>query len=129
LVASFTATDTGKKTKKKTNQSWDQNCLIMLYFEFRSHDQFVSHKNNHEIKICNNARVGFNLMIKVSTTWLILLDKFDLMNKLHFDLMIENLTSWKSWISISWNLTSWPPLEKGVQKVISFSDCNLKQLG
>ena len=31
--------------------SWDRNCLIMLYFEFRSHDQFVSHKNNHEIKI------------------------------------------------------------------------------
>ncbi len=31
--------------------SWDQNCLIMLYFEFWSHDQFVSHKNDHEIKI------------------------------------------------------------------------------
>jgi len=25
--------------------------LIMLYFEFQSHNQFVSHKNDHEIKI------------------------------------------------------------------------------
>jgi hypothetical protein len=39
-------------------------------------------------------------MIKVSTSWSILLDKFDLMNKLNFDLMIEN--------SISWISTSWP---------------------
>jgi hypothetical protein len=46
-------------------------------------------------------------MIKVLTSWSILLDKFDLMNKLNFDLMIENLISWKSWISISWNSTSW----------------------
>ena len=68
-----------------TNRSWDQNCLIMLYF-------------------------NFDLMIKVSTSWSILLDKFDLMNKLNFNLMIKNLTSWKSWISISWNSTFWPPL-------------------
>jgi hypothetical protein len=31
--------------------SWDQNCLIMLYFEFWSHDWFVSHKSDHEIEI------------------------------------------------------------------------------
>jgi hypothetical protein len=30
--------------------SWDQNCLIMLYFEFWSHDRFVSHKYDHEIE-------------------------------------------------------------------------------
>jgi hypothetical protein len=60
----------------------------MLYFVFWSHDQFVSHKNNHEIKICNNACLGFDLMIQVSTSWSILLDKFDLMNKYNFDLMI-----------------------------------------
>jgi len=72
---------------KLTNQSWDQNCIIMLYFEFRSHDQFVIHKNDHEIKICNNACLGYDLMIEVSTPWSILLDKVDLMNKLNF-------TSW-----------------------------------
>ncbi len=91
-----------------TNLSWDQNFLIMLYFEFRSHDRFVSHKNDHEIEIRNNAFLGFNLMIEVSTSWSILLDKFDLMNKHNFDHMIKNLISWKSWISISWNLTFWP---------------------
>ncbi len=64
-----------------TNRSWDQNSLIMLYFEFQSHDWFVSHKNDHEIEIRNNACLGFDLMIKVSTSWSILLDKFDLMNK------------------------------------------------
>jgi len=41
----------------------------------------------------------------------ILMNKFDLMNKLNFDLMIKNSTSWKSWILISWNSTSWPPLK------------------
>ncbi len=51
----------------------------MLYFEFRSYDQFVSHKNNHMIKIRNNAFLGFDLMIKVSTSWSILLDNFDLL--------------------------------------------------
>ncbi len=30
------------------------------------------------------------------------------MKNVNFDLMIENWTSWKSWISISWNSTSWP---------------------
>jgi hypothetical protein len=47
----------------------------MLSFEFRSHDRFVSHKNDHEIKIRNNACLGFDLMIKVLPSWLILLDK------------------------------------------------------
>jgi hypothetical protein len=79
-------------------------------FWFQSHDQFVSHKKDHEIKICNNACLGFDLMIEVLTSWLILLDKFNLMNKLNFDLMIKNLISWKSWISILWNWISWPPL-------------------
>ncbi len=37
----------------------------------------------------------------------ILINKFELMNQLNFDLMIKNLISWKSWILISWNLTSW----------------------
>ena len=32
---------------------------------------------------------------------------FDLMKKENFDLMIDNSTSWKSWILISWNSTSW----------------------
>jgi hypothetical protein len=74
----------------------------MLYFEFRSHDQFVSHKNDHEIKIRNNACLGFDLMIKVLPSWLILLDKirpheqtqfrphdcnFDLMKNGNFDLI------------------------------------------
>jgi hypothetical protein len=40
----------------------------MLYFEFLSHDRFVSHKNNHEIEIRNNACLGFDLMIEVSTS-------------------------------------------------------------
>ncbi len=61
----------------------------------------------HEVEIPNN---WFDLMIEVSTSWSILLDKFDLMNKHNFDLMIKNLISWKSWILISWNSTSWPPL-------------------
>jgi hypothetical protein len=30
------------------------------------------------------------------------------MKNVNFDLMIENSTLWKSWISISWNSTSWP---------------------
>ncbi len=72
-----------------------------------SHDQFVSHKNDHEIKIRNNACLGFDLMIKVSTSWSILLDKFNLMNKHNFDLMIVISISWKMAISISWNSTSW----------------------
>jgi len=38
------------------------------FFEFQSHDQFVSHKNNHEIKISNNAFWGFDLMIEVSNS-------------------------------------------------------------
>ncbi len=37
----------------------------------------------------------------------ILMNKFDLMNKLNFNLMIKNSISWKSWILISWNSTSW----------------------
>ena len=65
----------------------------------RSHDRFASHKNDHEIKISNNALLGFNLMIKVSTSWSILLNKFDL--------MIVILISWKKWILIAWNSTSW----------------------
>ncbi len=89
-----------------TNWSWDWNCLIMLYFEFWSHDQFVSHKYNHEIGFLKALLGNFDLMIKMSTSWLILLDKFDLMikmstswsilldkfdlmNKLNFDLMIK----------------------------------------
>jgi hypothetical protein len=36
------------------------------------------------------------------------MNTFDLLNKLNFNLMIKNLTSWKSWILISWNSTSWP---------------------
>ncbi len=90
-----------------TNRSWDWNSLIMLLFEFRSHDRFVCHKNNHEIEIRNNDCLGFDLMIEVSTSWSILLDKFDLMNKHNFILMIVILISWKMAISISWNLTSW----------------------
>jgi hypothetical protein len=62
----------------------------MLLFEFRSHDRFVSHKNDREIEIRNNACLGFDLMIEVSTSWSILLDKFDLMNKHNFDLMIND---------------------------------------
>ncbi len=61
-------------------QSWDQtflslsmrlNSLIMHLFEFWSHDRFISHKNDHEIKIRNNACLGFDLMIKVSIDLLI----------------------------------------------------------
>ncbi len=60
------------------------------------------------------------LMIEVSTSWSILLDKFDLMNKHNFDLMIKNLISWKSWISISWNLTSWSfPFNRSKTSTIS----------
>ena len=44
--------------------SWDRNCLIMLYFEFRSHDRFVSHKNDHEIKIQK-------AVLAISISWLI----------------------------------------------------------
>jgi hypothetical protein len=76
-----------------TNRSWDRNSLIMLLFEFGSHDRFVSHKNNHEIKIRNNACLGFDLMIKVWTSWSILLDEFDLMNKYNFDLMRSKIRS------------------------------------
>jgi hypothetical protein len=46
---------------------------------------------------------NFDLMIEVSTSWSILLDKFDLMNKHNFDLMknekkfdLMYSTSWKS---------------------------------
>jgi hypothetical protein len=38
--------------------------------------------------------LNFDLMIEVSTSWLILLDKFDLMSKLKIDLMIKNSISW-----------------------------------
>ncbi len=86
----------------------------MLLFEFQSHDQFVSHKNDHEIKIRNNACLGFD----VSTSWSILLDKFDLMNKHNFDLIIVLFISWKMAISISWNSTSWSlPLNTGSYSV------------
>jgi hypothetical protein len=38
------------------------------------------------------------------------------MNKLNFDLMIKNSISWKSWISISWNSTSWSFPYYGITK-------------
>jgi hypothetical protein len=44
--------------------SWDQTCLIMLYFEFWSYDRFVSHKNNHEIEIQK-------AVLAISISWLI----------------------------------------------------------
>ena len=77
----------------------------MLYFEFRSHDWFVSRKNDHEIEIPNNAFLNFDLMIKNSTSRSKLPNineqirpheqiefrphdrKFDLMKKLNFDHM------------------------------------------
>ncbi len=58
-----------------TNWSWDWNSLIMLYFEFQSHDRFVSHKNNHEIKISNNAFLNFNLMINMLAASVIMRSK------------------------------------------------------
>ncbi len=84
-----------------TNQSWDQNCLIMLYFEFWSHDRFVSHKYNHDIEILKSIIRQFRPHENCR-------DQEIKSNIRNFDLMIKNLTYWKSWILISWNLTSWP---------------------
>ena len=80
------------------------NLSFNRWFFIRGNDHEVEF---HEIEIPNNAFWNFDLMIEVSTSWSILLDKFDLMNKHNFDLMIENSISWKSWILISWNSTSW----------------------
>ena len=67
----------------------------MLYFEFLSHDHFVSHKNDHEIKICNNACLSFDLMIDIigqirpheQIEFWPHDRKFNLLKKLNFDLM------------------------------------------
>ncbi len=64
--------------------SWDW-ILKSIIRQFRSHDWSV------------------NLLINIIVS-------FYLMKNENFDLMINNLTSWKSWILISWNSTSWPPL-------------------
>ncbi len=42
-----------------TNRSWDQNSKRSIIRKFRSHDQFVSHKNNHEIE-CFYAQMANN---------------------------------------------------------------------
>ncbi len=70
-------------------------------FWFWSHDRFVSHKNNHEIETLKSIIRQFrphenrrNQEIKSIIR--------------NFNLMINNLISWKSWILISWNSTSWP---------------------
>ncbi len=47
------------------------------------------------------------------------------MKKENFDLMIDNSTSWKSWILISWNSTSWPPVS--YIKVINYCIISSKQ--
>ena len=45
--------------RRLTLRSWDRNSLIMLFFEFRSHDQFVSRKCDHEIE-CFYAQMANN---------------------------------------------------------------------
>ncbi len=65
-----------------TNQSWDQNCLIMLLFEFWSHKKGLIRRSNHYYE--------FQPHEKWEKIWP---HEFDLMKKT---------------ISISWNLTSWP---------------------
>jgi hypothetical protein len=88
-----------------TNRSWDQNSLIMLYFEFQSHDWFVSHKNDHEIKTLKSIIRQFRPHENCRDQEIESIIR-------NFDLMIDNLISWKSWISISWNSTSWSIPEK-----------------
>jgi hypothetical protein len=49
-----------------------KKCLI----EFRSHDRFVSRKNNHEIKIPKSIIRNFDLMINLLVTSTIMRSKF-----------------------------------------------------
>jgi len=72
-----------------------------MLFEFWSHDRFVSHKNDHEIETLKSTIRQFRSHEKCRNQEIeSIIRNFDLMNK--------NSTSWKSWILISWNLTSWP---------------------
>jgi hypothetical protein len=70
-------------------------------FKFWSHDQFVSHKNDHEIETLKSIIRQFRPHENRRDQEIESIIR-------NFDLMIDNLISWKSWISISWNLTSWP---------------------
>ncbi len=87
--------------------SWDRNCLIIqksIIRQIRSHDQFVSHKNDHEIKIQNKLYKFCKLHL-----WLI----FSHLCIKSFNLMIvlaANKSTMRSkfpnnalfWILISW---------------------------
>ncbi len=84
-----------------TNKSIMKSKLEIMLFEFRSHDCSCDSQIDHEIKTQNKALLGnFDLMKKGWSG-----DQIIIRN---FNLMINLSTSWKSWISISWNLTSWP---------------------
>ncbi len=76
-----------------TNKSIMRLKLLIMLFEFWSHDKFVSHKNDHEIETLKSIIRQFwphenrrDQQIESIIS--------------NFDLMINNL--------ISWNLTSWP---------------------
>jgi hypothetical protein len=60
----------------------------------------VSHKNDHEIKILKSIIRQFRSHEKCHEQEIESIIR-------NFKHMIDNLISWKSWISISWNLTSW----------------------
>ncbi len=85
-----------------TNRSWDWNCLIMPFFNFDLMTDLLAAKTIMRLKF----KKGKGILTSWSKCWppdrhcQILMNKFDLMNKLNFDLM-------KKWILISWNSTSW----------------------
>ncbi len=84
-----------------TNKSIMRSKLLIMLFEFRSHDWFVSHKNDHEIETLKSIIRQFWPHENCRDQEIESIIR-------NFDLMIDNLISWKGWILISWNLTSWP---------------------
>ncbi len=85
-----------------TNQSWDRNCLIMLFFNFDLMKNAAIRRSNQLLGILTSWKVPKN-----SISWKI---EFWSHEKLNFDLM-------KNWILISWNSTSWPWVNKICQFV------------
>ncbi len=101
--------------------SWVWKLLIML-FEFQSHEQFVSHKHNYEIESLKSINFGLrshehfcrrNFDHEIESLKCIISNfqspdpSFDLMENKTFDLIIVFSISWKKWLSISWLSISW----------------------
>jgi hypothetical protein len=60
--------------------------------QFRSHDQFISYKYNHEIEILKSIIRQFRSHDQSVNLLINIIVSFDLIKKENFDLMIDNLT-------------------------------------